>query len=106
MLATKTRFVQDIRESDRVEGVFLVKYKALQAGKTGKPYLNIVLIDKTGEIEARVWDDAEAVAGRFEKDDFVDIKGRAQAYQGRVQLNVFEADRRDAASLNLADFLP
>jgi 3'-5' exoribonuclease len=106
MSELKKTFVNAIRENDRVEGVFLVKYKALQTGKTGKAYLNIVLIDRSGEIEARVWDDAEEVAARFEKDEFVAVRGRAQGFQGRVQLNLQELTRCDESGVNLADFLP
>lgn len=103
---SKKLYLNQIKEGERVEGVFLVKYKALQVGKTGKSYVNIVLMDRSGECEARVWDDAEAVAARFEKDDFVEVRGRAQAYNGRIQLNVADVARRDEAAVDLADFLP
>lgn len=103
---TKKLYLNQIKEGERVEGVFLVKYKALQVGKTGKSYLNIVLMDRSGESEARVWDDAEVIAGGFEKDDFVEVRGRSQAYNGRIQLSLVEVKRRDEATVDLADFLP
>lgn len=103
---SKKLYLNQIKEGDRVEGVFLVKYKALQVGKTGKPYLNIVLIDRSGETEARVWDNAETLAAGFEKDHFVEVRARAQAFNGRIQLNVFEVGRVDEATVDLADFLP
>jgi 3'-5' exoribonuclease len=103
---SKKTFLNTVHESDKVEGVFLVKYKALQVGKTGKPYLNVVVIDKSAEMEGRVWDNAEELAQKFEKDDFVLVRGRAQGFQGRVQLNIFEIERCDEAEVDLADFLP
>jgi 3'-5' exoribonuclease len=102
----KKIFAVDIRENDKVDTTFLVKYKALQVGKTGKSYLNVVLIDRTGELEARAWDNADEIAQRFEKDDFVVIKGRAQGYQGRVQVNLFDVQACHESKVNLADYLP
>ncbi len=105
-MASKTVFVRDIQDQTKVESVFLVKHKALQQGKTGKPYLNLVLIDKSGEIEGRVWEDAAEVAEGFDKDDFVSLKARAQGFQGRTQLNVSSIRRCHETDLELADFLP
>ncbi len=99
-------FVKDIRENDRIEGTFLVKYKALQVGKTGKSYLNVILMDRTGDIEARLWDKADAANEIFQKDDFVRIKAKAQAFQGRIQLNVHEIERCPEEEVDVADYLP
>lgn len=102
----KKIFVRDIREKDSVTGPFLVTKKEVGVSKSGKAYLNLKLMDSTGEIEARVWDDAEEVAKGFAKNDVVSIRGFAVAYQGGVQLNVSAVKALDEGSYSLRDFLP
>ncbi len=106
MAEDRNLFISEIRDADRVEGTFLVKFKALHAGKSGKPYLNVVLMDRTGEIEARVWDDAEAFDKRFDRDDFVRVRGRAQSYQSRLQLHLHSIERCAEDEIDAADYLP
>jgi len=52
----KKVFLKDIKEKDRLDNIFLVAKKEMGLSRSGKPYLNIKLMDKTGDIEARVWD--------------------------------------------------
>jgi len=99
-------FVSEIRENDTVENIFLVKEKGLGFTRNGNSYLSLKLIDKTGEIHGRVWNNAEVSAKSFEKDDFVKIKARAVNYQGTVQLNIAEISRCPEEGVHLEDFLP
>ncbi len=84
----KTQFVKDLREKDAVASPFLVKFSAVAVDKNGKPYMNIVFMDRTGEVEARIWEDVNRYAGQAVRDNFVWVEGRCQAYQGRKQLVV------------------
>ncbi len=102
----KKTFIKDIKERDSVTGPFLVVKKETGISKSGKAYLNLKLMDSTGEIEARVWDDAEELAKGFVKNDVVNIKGFAVAYQGGVQLNVSGVKALPEGSYSLRDFLP
>ena len=102
----KKVFLKDIKEKDRLDDIFLVAKKEMGLSRSGKPYLNIKLMDKTGDIEARVWDDAEAVSKNFEKNDFVRIKGAAVAYQGGLQINISEIAKTDRDDVSVTDFLP
>ncbi len=102
----KKVFVKDIKEKDQVSGAFLAAKKETGVGKTGKPYLVIRLMDSTGDIEARVWDDAEGASKRFDKDDVVAIKGFAVAYQGGIQLNVSDIYALPDSEYSIRDFLP
>src|SRR5580698_7351147 len=54
-------YVQDIKEKDRVESVFKLTRKSVAVGKSGKPFLTLVLGDKTGEIDGRIWEDVDAM---------------------------------------------
>ena len=102
----KKIFIKDIKERDSVTGPFLVSRKETGVSKTGKAYLNLKLMDSTGEIDARVWDDAEEVAKGFNKNDVVSIKGFGVAYQGGIQLNVSAVKALAEGSYSLRDFLP
>ena len=99
-------FVKDIHDRDLVTSVFLVKDKICAMAKNGKPYLTIRLMDKTGEIEGRVWDNADEVSASFDKDDFIAIRSKASVYLGKMQLIIALLKRVPDAEVNLADFLP
>ena len=98
-------FVKDIRENDQVDGVFWVKEKALPVSRTGAPYLRLRLADRTGEIEARVWDGVEAFADLFTRDDFIRIKAQATSYQDKIQLNIKSLKKAGDDEIALEDFL-
>ncbi len=102
----KKSFIKDIREKDQIQDTFLVSKKDAGMSRTGKPYLNLRLMDSTGEIEARVWDDADALSKAFDKDDIVLVKGYAVAYQGGIQLNVNGASRVPDGTVSVRDYLP
>lgn len=99
-------FVRDIRENSDVKALFLVKEKTLAVGKTGKPYLALTLMDRTGEMDGRVWDDAESFSTRFDADDFVRVEGRAVSYMGKLQLRISEIEKVDENDVVPRDFLP
>jgi 3'-5' exoribonuclease len=92
-------------EPDRVvEGVFAVRSKRRLRTKAGAPYLALELVDRSGRIEARVWNDVELLDGRFEEGDAVRVLGRAERFRDRLQLEIrtLEAADVDPASLTPA----
>lgn len=102
----KKLFVEHICDRDEIETVFLLRALNLAVAKNGKPYLILKLIDRTGEIEGRVWDNADALSKSCGKDDFVFVRGRASVYMGKMQVVVKELRRQDDADVDLSDFLP
>jgi 3'-5' exoribonuclease len=84
----KTQYIKDLKEKDTVSSAFLIKFSATAVGKNGKPYMNLVFMDKTGEIEGRLWEDVTPYVGQAVRDAFVRVEGRCQAYQGRRQIVV------------------
>jgi len=95
MSTTYSPFVNELKEKMEIEGVFLAKIVQLHMDKNGRPYLNLILMDKTGEVEARVWDNAAKLADEVHTQDVVKVAGRVNIYQGRKQL-VLEAVMRAA----------
>ncbi|HAG51125.1 MAG TPA: HD family phosphohydrolase [Deltaproteobacteria bacterium] len=102
----KKTFIKDIKEKDKVEDIFLATRKETGMSKSGKAYLNIKLMDKTGELEARIWDEADELSKNFERNDFVKIRGYAVVYQGGVQLNISDIAKIGNDAIAITDFLP
>ena len=93
--------ISDLAEDRIVEGVFAVKAKRKLRTKSGAPYLALELVDPTGRIDARVWNDVELLDGRFGEGDAVRVLGRVERFRDRLQLDVrtLEATDVDPASL-------
>lgn len=102
----KKMFVEAIRERDWVDTPFLVRDKIMAMAKNGKPYMTLKLIDRSGELEARVWDRVDEFGDLFAKDDFIRVQGKASVYLGKMQLVVQELSRLADDQVDLADFLP
>jgi 3'-5' exoribonuclease len=102
----KQTYVNQIGERDPVDAVFLVRDCTQAMARNGKPYMTLKLMDCTGEIEARVWDRVEELAGQFDKNDFLRVSGRGNLYMGKMQLVVQELKKVREEDVDLADFLP
>ena len=100
------QFVGEIKDRDSVNAVFLVKDKILAMAKNGKPYMNLRLMDKSGDIEAKVWDNTEVLDKKFDKDDFVNVRGKASVYMNKMQVVIAEITKVPEEQVVLADFLP
>ena len=102
----KQVFVEHIRERDQIESIFLVRDKINAMAKNGKPYMTLRLMDRSGEVEARVWDQVDQLSCQFERDDFVMVTAKASVYLGKMQLVVQDLRRIDENQVDLSDFLP
>jgi 3'-5' exoribonuclease len=88
MKAEKKLFVNQLREGQAVEETFLVSAMSRAETRAGKPYLMLTLMDRTGEIEARLWENADAYQEACGPGSLVRVSGQAQAYRGVLQLRV------------------
>lgn len=102
----KNIYVEQIRERDQLESVFLVRDKITAMAKNGKPYMTLKLMDRTGEVEGRVWDRVDQLSASFDKDDFVQVIAKASVYLGKMQIVIQDLRRVPEEQVNLADFLP
>jgi 3'-5' exoribonuclease len=100
------QFVAEIKDRDSVNSVFLVKDKIMAMAKNGKPYMNLRFMDKSGEVDAKIWDNVDVLDKLFEKDDFVRVRGKASVYLNKMQVVVAEIAKVAEEEVNLADFLP
>jgi 3'-5' exoribonuclease len=102
----KQLFVSDIQEHQPVDTVFMCASKNQGVTKSGSGYLILKLLDRSGEIEGRVWDRAEEIARRFEKTDYVRVRGQATLYQGKLQIRVLDVLKIEESEVVPGDFLP
>ncbi len=98
-------WVKDVKEGERLKGVFLVARKAMPTAKSGKTYLAATFTDKTGELEARAFDKLEELGAAFEEKDYVEVEGLIGTFQGRPQLRVETVAKVDPAGLDAAEFI-
>jgi 3'-5' exoribonuclease len=94
-----------LKEGDWVEEIYLVTSKQVSTAKNGVTYLSLKLADKTGEIDGRLWDNADEISGKFEREDFVRIKGLASVYQGSMQIKMKTLEKVDDSRVDIANFL-
>jgi 3'-5' exoribonuclease len=100
------RFVEQLADGDNVDEVFLVVDKQLRANRNGNLYLQLDLGDRSGNINARMWNAGEPLFRSFEAGDFLQVKGKVQLFQGSLQLILNSFEKFDANRVELTDFLP
>lgn len=88
--STNHVWISDIREDDQVRGQYLVKDKRMGSTKKGDPFLSLILADRSGDLEARVWERAEELSRLFSEGDILEIEGYASSYRGQLQLILSE----------------
>ena len=102
----KSPFVGNLAPNNVVTAQFLVLSKEIRQKKTGEPYLSLHLADRTGQMEAKMWDNVPEVMDTFDRDDFVKVKGLLQVYQNRSQFTIHRLRRLQDHEVELADYFP
>src|SRR5262245_65295258 len=100
------RYVEQLVDGDNVDEVYLVVDKQLRANRNGNNYIQLDLGDRTGTINARMWNAGEPLYKSFDAGDFLQVKGKVQLFQGSLQLIANTLERHDANRVELTDFLP
>ncbi|RLB69766.1 MAG: HD family phosphohydrolase [Deltaproteobacteria bacterium] len=99
------QYLGDLQEHENVKTVVLVVRKTVARSRKEKEYIALKVRDKTAEMNAHIWDNAEMYAQRFQENDYVLIKGRVVSYQGMLQLNIFQLEVFQG-EVDPHDFLP
>src|SRR5438552_12885696 len=102
----KTPLVSDLNSEQSITSFFLVCEKEIRNTREGKPYLRLELGDRSGTIEARMWDQFESAVKDVNRDDFVKVQARVEIYRNRPQLALLQLRLAKPEELDLADFLP
>ncbi len=85
---TSHAWVRELKDNDRVNGLYLAREKKVGQTKKGDPFLSITLSDRTGDIEARVWDNALELGSLFREGDILEVQGQTGSYKGQIQLTL------------------
>jgi 3'-5' exoribonuclease len=93
-------------ENKVITSSFVVVSKQIKPKKSGEPYLALTLGDRSGHLDAKMWDNVEQVLNAFEQDDFLKIKGLVNKYKNRFQLTVHKLRKLGESEIEFADYLP
>jgi 3'-5' exoribonuclease len=102
----KTGFVNDLLSEQNITTFFLVHEKEVRNTREGRAYLRLELGDRSGTIEARMWEQFESIAKDVNRDDFVKVNARVEVYRNKPQLALVQVRLAKPEEIDLADYLP
>lgn len=100
------KYIKDYKDGDRVFDIYLCKHKLSAVTKNGKPYESLILQDKTGTIDAKIWDPNNAGIGEFDALDYIEVYGDITSFQGALQVNVKRIRKCQEGEYTPGDYLP
>lgn len=100
------KYIKDFFEGARIAGVYLCKQRQSAVTKNGKPYENVILQDKTGTIDAKIWDPNSQGIEEFDAMDYIDIMGDVSSFAGALQLSIKRVRKAQEGEYVPADYLP
>lgn len=99
------KFIETFREGEMISDIYLCKTKQTMKTKAGKSYYSLVLQDKTGTVDAKVWEISGGIE-HFESLDFIKVDGQVTSFAGSLQLNVRRIRRVQEMEYNAQDYMP
>lgn len=100
------KYIESFREGEKISGVYLCKAKTSAVTKNGKPYDSAILQDKTGMVDAKIWDPNSLGIDDFDALDYIDVVADVIVFNGVTQLNVKRVRRANEGEYNPGDYLP
>lgn len=100
------KFLKDYKEGDRVFDIYLCKHKQSAVTKNGKPYETVTLQDKTGTVDAKIWDPNSAGIDDFDSLDYIEVYGDVTSFQGALQINIKRVRLCREGEYEPANYLP
>src|SRR5436190_17231258 len=102
----KSFYIRDLQPNQLMTSTFLVQTKDIRQKKSGEPYLSLLLCDRTGDLDAKMWDNVAEVMDTFDRDDFVKVKGLIQIFHNRPQLTIHKMRRVADHEVEFPDYFP
>jgi 3'-5' exoribonuclease len=102
----KSPYVNELEPNKLITTSFLVHSKEIRQKKSGEFYLSLLLADRTGELDAKMWDNVAEVLDAFDRDDFVRVKGLVQIFHNRPQMTIHKVRRMDDSEIDFGDYFP
>ena len=98
-------YINELREGEMVNAIYLCKQKQTLQTKAGKNYYSMLLQDKTGSIDAKVWDLNNGIA-HFEAMDYIAVTAQIISFQGNLQMNVKQVRKAQEGEYDIKDYMP
>lgn len=100
------KYIESLREGERINEIYLCKVKQSALTKAGKPYDSLVLQDKTGTLDAKIWEPGSVGIDEFDSLDYIAVMGDITSFQGNLQLNVKRVRKVEEGEYEPKDYLP
>ena len=100
------KYIKDYKEGDRISDIYLCKHKQAAVTKNGKPYENVILQDKTGTLDAKVWEPNSAGIGEYDAMDYIEVYGDVNSFQGALQVSIKRIRLCQEGEYDPANYLP
>ena len=100
------KYIKEYKEGDKIFDIYLCKHRQSAVTKNGKPYDNLILQDKTGTIDAKVWDPNSAGIEEFDALDYIEVYGDVTSFQGALQANIKRIRKCREGEFDPANYLP
>lgn len=100
------KYIKDFHEGDRIADVYFCKHRQSAVTKNGKPYDTVILQDKTGTIDAKIWEPNSAGIDDFEDLDYVDVCGDVSVFNGALQLSIKRVRKCQEGEYDPSEYLP
>lgn len=100
------KYIKDYKDGDRVFDIYLCKHKTSAVTKNGKPYDSVILQDKTGTLDAKIWDPNNMGIADFDALDYIEVYGEITSFQGALQVNVKRIRKCQEGEYQPSDYLP
>ncbi len=100
------KYIETFKEKETITGIYFCKYKTTALSKTGKEYASIILQDKTGTVDGKIWNLSSAGIREFDEKDYVYIKAEVTVFNGALQLNISEVRIAEEGTYAESDYLP
>lgn len=98
-------YLKDYREGEKFIGTYLCKQKQALKTKAGKTYYSLILQDKTGTADGKIWDLNNGIAD-FDAMDYIHCEGMVTSFQGNLQMNISRVRKSDEGEYDPGDYVP
>ena len=100
------KYIKDLGEGGRISDIYYCKSKTVASTKNGKTYYSVVLQDKTGTLDCKIWEPNSSAIGEFEAQDYIDVVGEVSIYNGSLQAAIKRLRVADETEYTKSDYVP
>jgi len=100
------RYIEVLKEGDKISDIYLCKQRQSLTTKNGKPYESVILQDKTGTVDAKIWEPNSQGIDDFDNLDYIEVVGDVVSFQGTLQVNIKRARKCSEGEYDEKEYFP